>query len=59
MAGSFSATPDAATYSLNATVYPMSSGFRSSLDSQLGLVDHALVSQRYANQEVAAKKSGQ
>jgi hypothetical protein len=59
MASSFSATLDAATCSLNATFYPMSSGFRSSLKSRLGLVDHALVSQHCANQEVAAKKSGQ
>jgi hypothetical protein len=59
MASSFSATLDAATCSLNTTFYPMACSFSSSLDSRLGPVNHALVSQRYANQEVAAKKSGQ
>jgi len=59
MTGSFSATLDAVTCSFSATFYPSSSGFGSSLKRRLGLVDHALVSQRYANQEVAAKKSGQ
>jgi hypothetical protein len=58
-AGSFSATLDSGTCSLDATFYPVGSGFGSSLESRFGFVDHALVSLRYANQAVAAEKSGQ